>query len=94
MEFEIDDYVVLSEEGKKFFNLPYDELGPVFKGMRHTLSDNYYRKATESEVKTFKLKNLFTEWGNKMKFIKDVGRFLKTGNTISNKLFTIKEIFS
>jgi hypothetical protein len=83
MEFKIDDYVVLSERGKKFFMSSNDKLSPIFKvfkpfghstelfgyvlnderKMRNTLLTECYQIATESEVKNYKMKNLFIKIG-------------------------------
>jgi hypothetical protein len=84
MEFKIDDYIVLTGEGKKFFWFTENESSPVLKVFKpfeysteiygyvlnderktmNTLSTKYYRIATESEVKKYKMKNLFIKIGN------------------------------
>ena len=87
MFFKVDDLIILTEDGKDFYRLPRNELGPIYQVVRpvntkivygYRLNDQtkfnypisiiYYRIATESEVKTYKIKNLFIKKGAKNVF--------------------------
>jgi hypothetical protein len=82
MNFIVDDLIVLNDDGKDFFRISKEEIGPIYcvfgpsrnningvyanelsdkTKFKYLLSAIYYQLATESEIKTYKLKKMFKE---------------------------------
>jgi hypothetical protein len=84
MLFKVNDLIILTEKGTKYYCKKKDEVEDIYCVSRinkdgfamfaYSLNDKnkndlificeYFRFATESEVKTYKLKNMFRSWGN------------------------------